>query len=147
MAHGLLAKRICRIRRVEFLLTAIAGPDRAGRRDEVTRTLKRARLLAGPLVLVVGLTLATPPAFAADPATAPSPRPITAAAAARVKAMPAATLAQAAPAAQAPTAPAEAGDKPFFKTTKGAIALALLAGAFGYVLYSIDNDRVKSPAK
>jgi hypothetical protein len=113
----------------------------------VTRSLKLARFLAGALALVVGLTLVAPPAFAAGPAGAPSPRPIAAAAAARVEALPAATLAQAAPAAQTPPAPAETGDKPFFKTTKGAIALVLLGGTLGYMAYSMSNDRVKSPAK
>ena len=84
----------------------------------MTRYLKQARLLAGALALVVGLTLVAPPAFAAGPA--PDPRPITAAAAAKVEAMPAATLAQATPAAKPPTATAaEAGHKPFFKTTQG----------------------------
>lgn len=115
----------------------------------MTRSLKHARFLAGALALVLGSTLMAPPALAAEPASAASPRPIAAAAAAKVEALPAAALAQAAPAAQpAPTAaPAETTDKPFFKTAKGAVALVLLGGALGYVLYSIDNDRVKSPAK
>jgi hypothetical protein len=109
----------------------------------VTRYSKHARLLAGALALVVGLTLVAPPAFAASPA--PDPRPIATAATAKVEAMPAATLAQAAQAA--PAAVAETGDKPFFKTTKGAIALVLLAGGLGYMAYSMSNDRIKSPAK
>ena len=108
--------------------------------------LKHARLLAGALALVLGSTLVAPPAFAAGPATAASPRPITDAATAKVEAMPAATLAQAAQAAPTPAAADETG-KPFLKTTKGALALALLAGAFGYAFYSFSNDRVKSPAK
>jgi hypothetical protein len=112
----------------------------------VTRYLKQVRLLAGALALVVGLTFVAPPAFAAEPATAASTRPIAAAATAKVEALPAATLAQAAPAAPA-AAPAETGDKPFFKTTKGAIALVLLGGTLGYMAYSMSNDRVKSPAK
>lgn len=112
----------------------------------MTRYLKHARLLAGALALVVGLTLAAPPAFAGGPA--PEPRPIAAAAAAKVEAMPAATLAQATPAAQAaPAALTEAGDKPFFKTTKGVVALALLAGGLGYTVYSFSNDRVSSPQR
>jgi hypothetical protein len=112
----------------------------------VTLNLKQAKLLAGALALVVGLTLVAPPAFAAGPA--PDPRPITAAAAAKVEAMPAATLAQATPATKPPTAaPAELGQKPFFKTTTGAIALVLLAGTIAYTGYSLSNDRIKSPAK
>jgi hypothetical protein len=113
----------------------------------VTRFLKHARLLAGALALVIGLTLAAPPAFTAEPATAAAtPRPIAATATAKVEAAPAAALAQAAPAAQA-AAPAETGSKPFFKTTKGAIALALMAGTLGYMAYSMSDDRIKSPAK
>jgi hypothetical protein len=114
----------------------------------VTRSMKHARFLAGALALVLGLTLVAPPAFAAGPATATSPRPIAAAATAKVEALPAATLAQAAPAAPAaPTPAANEVGKPFLKTTKGAVALALLAGGFGYAFYSFSNGRVKSPAK
>jgi hypothetical protein len=116
----------------------------------VTRYLKQAKLLAGALALVVGLTLVAPPAFAAGPA--PDPRPITAAVAAKVEAAPAAALAQTAqtaPAVQAaPSATlAETGSKPFFKTTKGVVALVLLAGSLGYMTYSFSNDRVSSPAR
>jgi hypothetical protein len=120
--------------------------DAPGRRDEVTRYLKPARPLAGGLVFIVGLTLVAPPAFAAGPATVAAPHPIAAAAAAKVEAMPAASLAQATQAAP-PRAADDETDKPFLKTTKGAIALALLAGAFGYAFYSFSHDRVKSPAK
>jgi hypothetical protein len=111
----------------------------------VTRYLKHARFLAGSLAFIVGLTLVAPPAFAAGPA----PGPLAAAATAKVDAVPAETLAQAAQAAQAtPTAVAmDTGGKPFFKTTKGAVALVLLAGTFGYAFYSFTNGRVKTPAK
>ena len=114
----------------------------------MTRYLKHARPLAGALALVVGWTLAAPPAFAAEPA----PGPITAAATAKVEAVPAATLAQAAPTTPAAkagsaAAPATTGEKPFLKTTKGAIALVLLAGTLGYMGYSMSHDRIKSPAK
>jgi hypothetical protein len=106
--------------------------------------LMPARFLAGAVALLLGLTFAAPPAFAAEPATAP--RPIAAAANAKVQALPAAAVAQAAPAAPA-AAPAATGGKPFFKTTKGAIALVLIAGTLGYMAYSMSNDRIKSPAK
>jgi hypothetical protein len=114
----------------------------------VTRYLKHARLLAGVLALMVGATLVAPPAFAAGPA----PGPIAAAATARVEALPAEALAQAAaqatPTVKAPTAtPVETGHKPFFKTTTGAIALVLLAGSIAYTGYSLSHDRIKSPAK
>ena len=109
------------------------------------RYLSRARLLAGALALIVGVTLVAPPALAAGPA----PGPLAAAAAAKVEALPTDALAQAAPAAPAakPASPAPTGTKPFFKTTTGVISLVLLAGTLGYMGYSMSNDRVKSPAK
>lgn len=113
----------------------------------MTRYLKHARLLAGGLSLIVGLTLAAPPAFAASPA----PGPLAAAATAKVESAPAEALvqaAQAAPAVQAaPAATVPTGDKPFLKTTKGVLALALLAGGLGYTVYSFSNDRVSSPQR
>jgi len=143
---GCCDHHICRALWILIGLTpSDAGPEGAGRRDEVTH-LKHARLLVGALALVLGLTLVAPPAFAAGPATATSPRPIAAAATAKVAALPAATLVAAVQAAPA-AAPTDTGDKPFFKTTKGALALVLLAGALGYTFYSFSNDRVKSPAK
>jgi len=113
----------------------------------VTRYLKHARFLAGALALIVGLTFVAPPAFAAE-STAPA-QPLAAAAAAKVAAVPAASLGQAAQTAQQapPTTPVEARGKPFFKSTKGAIALVLLGGTLGYMAYSMSNDRIKSPAK
>ena len=116
----------------------------------MTRYLKQAKLLAGALALVVGLTVVAPPAFAAGPAL--DPRPITAAAAAKVEAVPAEALAQAAaqatPAIKAPAAvPVETGHKSFFRTPQGAIALVLLAGTIAYTGYSLSNDRIKSPAR
>ena len=113
----------------------------------MTRNLKQAKLLAGALALVVGLTLVAPPAFAAGPA--PDPRPITAAAAAMVDALPAERCpGPGHPGPRRPTATAGRDrNKPFFKTTKGVVALALLAGSLGYMAYSFSNDRVKSPAR
>ena len=116
----------------------------------MTRYLKHARLLAGALAMTVGLTLVAPPAFAATPA----PGPLAAAATAKVESAPAEALVQAAQAAQAapavqaaPAATVPTGDKPFLKTTKGVIALALLAGGLGYTVYSFSNDRVSSPQR
>ncbi len=100
------------------------------------------RLLVGALALVLALTLTAPPALAAPP-----PQPISSAVAAKVAAVPGPVLTQAK--AAAPVAPsAEApGPKPFLKTTKGALALALFAGATGYAVYSFSHDRVHSPAR
>ena len=115
----------------------------------MNRYLKRARPLAALLAVALCSTFAVPPpAGAAEPAPA---RPLSTAAAAAGEALPEAAVAQAtqaAPAAPGVAAPAASGDgKPFFKTTKGVIALALTAGALGYMAYSFSNDRVKSPAK
>jgi hypothetical protein len=122
-----------------------AGPQTTGRRNEVTCYLKHARPLTGALALTLGLTLAAPPAFAVGPATAASPGPIAAAAAAKVEALPVASLAQVAPAPAA--ASAESGDKPFFKTTKGVVALVLTIGATAWLVQSRIDNKVSSPAR
>ena len=114
----------------------------------MTRYLKQAGPLAGILALVIGLTLVAPPAFATE-AQAPGPvaptRPtLAAAAAAKVEAMPAVALAQA---AQVNPAPTTTSSKPFFKTGKGAVAMVLMGSILGYMTYSFSHDRVKSPAK
>jgi hypothetical protein len=114
----------------------------------VTLDVRRARPLAGLLALVVGLVLAAPPVFAAEPTPDPSPTPrptLAEAAAAAVDALPSGTVAAAAQTAPAPS-PAPEG-KSFFKTGKGAVALALLAAGLGYTAYSMSHDRVKSPEK
>jgi hypothetical protein len=113
---------------------------------EVTRYLNRANPLAGVLVLILGLTLASPPAFAAEAqATAPA-QPLAAAAAAKVEAMPAAVLAQAAQAAPTPAAPTTGG-KPFLKSTKGIIAVALMVTGVTWAAISRSQDAVHSPAR
>jgi hypothetical protein len=105
-----------------------------------------ARLLGGALALVVGLTLTAPPVLAAEAATVvPVSGPIAAAAIAKVEAMPPAT--QAAKATPAPAAATAPGSKGFFSGPKGVVAIVLMAGALGYMGYSMNNDRVKSPAR
>ena len=108
------------------------------------------RPLAGLLAVVVGLTLAAPPASAADAVAvtnAPARSPLAAATAAKLAALaPApAAFAQAAPAAN----PAPADNRPFFKTTKGVVALVLMVAGAGYVAYRIpkDNEKVHSPIR
>lgn len=111
--------------------------------------LKQARPLVGILAVVVGLTLATPPAFGADAQTsvpaAPARQTLAAAAAAKVEAMPAAALAQA---TQVTPTPPTSG-KPFLKTGKGVTVLVLLVAGVGYTAYSAvhDRDPVKSPIR
>jgi hypothetical protein len=108
---------------------------------EVTRYPKMTRSLAGVLALIVGLTLVASPAFAA-PLQTPA-RPLAAAAAAKVEAMPAATLAQAAQATPA----AATGDKPFFKSTKGVLVLVLMATGITWAAVSRSQDAVHSPGR
>jgi hypothetical protein len=110
----------------------------------VTRDLMKARLLAGTLAVVVGLTLVAPPAFAA-PLPAPA-RPLAAAATAKVEAMPVATLSPATQSNPAAAVPAK-GNKPFFKSTKGIVALVLMAVGVGWVATSRSQDAVHSPAR
>jgi hypothetical protein len=121
----------------------------------VTRLLRRARPLAGALALLVGLTFVAPPAFAAESSAplAAAAAPLAASAAAMVEALPAETVAQAAPAKPAaptaakPAATTTTEGKSFFKTPTGVVSLVLLGGALGYMAYSFSNGRVKSPAK
>jgi len=104
----------------------------------VTNYPSHARFLAAALALVVGLTLVAPPAFAAE-ASAP---PLATAAAARVGAIPATALAQAAD----PAKPAAAEtSKPFLKTGKGAAAATLIVAALAMTFVSFSKDRVQSP--
>lgn len=112
----------------------------------MNRYLNRARPIAALLAVVLCSTFAVPPAGAAEPAFALA-RPLATAAAAAGEALPQAAVAQAPKPAPAVAGPAIAESKPFFKTTKGVVALALLAGSLGYMAYSFSNDRVKSPGK
>ena len=108
------------------------------------------RPLAGLLAVVVGLTLAAPPASAADAVAvtkAPAPSQLAATTAAKL-----ATLAPAARAfAQAPPAvdTGSSDNRPFFKTPKGVAALVLMVAGAGYVAYRIpkDNEKVHSPIR
>ena len=111
----------------------------------MTHSLKHTRLPAGALAFVVGLTLVAPPAFAAEPTTVGTPRPIAAAATAKVEAMPAATLAQVAPTPSAAIAPSN--EKPFFKTGKGIAALVLTIGATAWLVQSRIDNKVSSPGR
>ena len=113
----------------------------------MTRYLKHARLLAGALALVVGLTLVAPPAFAAGPA--PDPRPIAAAATAKVEAMPAATPRRQA----APAAPAAGGRRrprpatsPSSRRRRASSPSPCWPAASATWRYSFSNDRVKLAA-
>jgi hypothetical protein len=107
-----------------------------------------ARPLAGVLALVVGMTLAAPPASAAEA------KPSTTAGTSRLAATTAARLAKLAPAprafAQAQAAPAAGTDsKSFFSTPTGVAAIVLMVAGVGFAVYSASHDRkpVKSPIR
>jgi len=107
-----------------------------------------ARPLAGVLALVVGMTLAAPPASAAE-AKASTP-----AGTSRLAATTAARLAKLSPAprafAQAQAAPAAGTDsKSFFSTPTGVAAIVLMVAGAGFAIYSASHDRkpVKSPIR
>jgi hypothetical protein len=94
--------------------------------------------------LLVGLALLTPQAFAAEVVAPSNDRPITAAATAKVANMsPRSSVAWA---QEAKTA-GSGSSKPFFKTTKGAIALVLMAGGITWAAVSRSKDAVHSPAR
>ena len=108
------------------------------------------RPLTGLLAVVVGLTLAAPPASAADAVAvtkAPAPSQLATTTAAKLAALAPApsAFAQTAPAAD----PAPADNRPFFKTPKGVAALVLMVAGAGYVAYKIpkDNEKVHSPIR
>ena len=110
----------------------------------MTHYLISARSLAAILALVVGLTLVAPPAFSAQPQG--PVRPLATAATARVEALPAAAVTQAAQATPAPAANTP-GDKPFFKSTKGIVVLVLMATGVGWAVASRSSDAVHSPGR
>ena len=108
------------------------------------------RPVAGLLAVVVGLTLAAPPASAADAVAvtkAPAPSQLATTTAAKLAALAPApsAFAQTAPAAD----PAASDNRPFFKTPKGVAALVLMVAGAGYVAYRIpkDNEKVHSPIR
>jgi hypothetical protein len=101
-----------------------------------------ARVVAAGLVLVLGLTLAAPPAHAGQ-ATPLRPGTLKSAAETRVARL---SASAAAAATQAPAAETSS-DKGFFKTTKGAVVLAVFAVGLGYGAYSVSHDRIHSPGR
>lgn len=111
----------------------------------MNRYLNRARPLAAFLAIALCSAVAVPPAAEAGPAPA---RPLAAAADAAVAALPQSALSQAAQTGQTvPAAPAVPDSKPFFKSTKGVLAVVLTAAGLGFMGYAFSHDRVKSPSK
>lgn len=105
-----------------------------------------------PLALFLGLSLVAPLAGAAEPAppAVPSPaagdaKPLTAATTAKLAAL---ETSEAALAATTQTTEPTSGDsQSFFKSPRGVLAIALAAAGVGYVIYSSQNDRIKSPIR
>ena len=99
-----------------------------------------ARGVAAALAVLMGLTLAAPPAAAAGTPEAPHKTTLATAAAVKV----AATANHAV--TVAPTQDAAGGgggqSKPFFKTPTGIAALVLMAGATGWVIASRKSSNV-----
>lgn len=102
-----------------------------------------------PLALLFGLTFAAPPA-GADEIVAPTPAPeapsktsVATAAATKVAALNSAEVAEA---TQAPAAE-EGSPSSFFKSPRGVAALVLAIAGVSYVIYSSQNDRIKSPIR
>jgi len=120
--------------------------DESGKEDEVRRPLGSwarhiAALLALTLVLAGSAPVAAAEPEAKAPVTASQPTLLaTANATVAAKPLPANVAAQATP------APAATGDKGFFGTTAGKVALVVMAAGTGYMVYSAfkDNDPVKS---
>ena len=120
--------------------------DESGKEDEVRRPLGS---WARPITALLALTLVlagSAPVAAAEPeakGAAPASQPTllaTANATVAAKPLPANVAAQATP------APAATGDKGFFGTTAGKVALVMMAAGTGFMVYSAfkDNDPVKS---
>ena len=104
------------------------------------------RSLAGALTLFVGLALVAPPVRAGDAAATLKQRPTTLRAATEAKVAnlnlsPRVDLSPEGDSASSSTS------KPFFKTTKGVMALVLLAGGVTWAAVSRSKDAVHSPAR
>jgi hypothetical protein len=114
----------------------------------VRRSVSRpTRLWAGTLAALVGLTLAAPPFAGADakPVAPLEGTSIRAAASARLAALDtgaAVRLTQAGGAASSGES-----NQPFIKSTKGIIAVVLLAGGITWAIVSRSKDAVHSPAR
>jgi hypothetical protein len=106
------------------------------------RQASPARLAAAGLAFAI---VAQPLAAAERPQVAPAPQP------GRIAASVSAAIATAESArpvrATQDPSPQTTGDEPFLKTGKGRFAIALLAIAAGYTIYSRFENRVQSPGR
>jgi hypothetical protein len=114
----------------------------------VRRSVSRStRLWAGALAALVGLTLAAPPFAGADtkPVAPIMATTIQAAASARLAALD--TSAAVRPSQAGGAATSGEPKQPFIKSTKGIIAVLLLAGGITWALVSRSQDAVHSPGR
>jgi zona occludens toxin (predicted ATPase) len=95
-------------------------------------------------ILCLGL-LATPAIAATSVPPPTAPRPLSTSARERVARMDLSGAAQAG--AATGTTDSTTGEKSFFKSGKGVLAVVLLAGAVGYTVYSAHHNRVRSPIR
>jgi len=107
------------------------------------RSLSWARLLAGPLALMLAFLWTVPPVAASEPQQLATQRPISDALA---------KLAVAKPSLRASAQdPAGAGAEPhsFFRTPAGVVAAVLMTAGLGFAVYSASHDRkpVRSPIR
>ena len=102
------------------------------------------RTAIGVLALTLAASVATPPAWATEPAPrAALATPIADAAAAKVAA---ANPSQDLRATQAPATTATES-RPFFKSTKGVVAIVLMAGVMAYTIHSRTCCAIHSPGR
>jgi hypothetical protein len=114
----------------------------------VRRSVSRpTRLWAGVLAALVGLTLVAPPFAGADakPVAPPAGTSIRAAASAKLATLDSSAAVRLTQAG----ADASSGEshQPFIKSTKGIIAVLLLAGGITWAIVSRSKDAVHSPAR
>lgn len=104
------------------------------------------KTVAGALSVLLALAVGAAPLAAAEPSVppkAPARRTLAAAALASAEAREARAF-------QAPQGTPQAGTeepRSFFGSTRGRIALVLLAAGVGWTIYSHSHDRIKSPIR
>ena len=109
------------------------------------RTPSWTKAVAGTLCALVALGSGAAPLAAAEPTASKPPAQGKLATAALAKA--AAGEARALQAPQATPSTTTEEPRSFFGSTRGRIAVVLLAGGIGWTIYSNSHDRIKSPIR
>lgn len=112
----------------------------------MTHTVKQGSgHLTRAIALVVMVTLAPLPVWAAEAGSSPGPIRTSVK---KISAKDASKMASAKRSeARGATQSAGGQDRSFFKTGPGILVLAVMAVGTGYAIYSTQNDRIKSPGK